>query len=230
MTLLHEDIDHPRPVHAQRPRMLYLPLLLLLLCLLFLLSIWWVRRGAVQPLERYGVAPTFTLTNQLERPVSSDALRGKVVVANFIYTTCTDICPTLSGQMLALQKRLQQEQLLGTEVHLLSFTVDPTRDTPAVLRTYAERFGADPTAWQFLTGPEAVVKPVIEDGFHLGVQVLRDADRSHYHGSTDAPRSYEVMHSGRFVLIDGEGTIRAYYDGREFDPDQVMRDIHHLLR
>lgn len=228
MTLLHEDIEQPRRAHVQRPRMIYLALLLLLF-LLLLLSIWWVRREAAHPLERYGVAPTFTLMDQFERPVSSDALRGNVVVANFIYTTCTDICPTLSGQMLALQKRLQQEQLLGTEVHLLTFTVDPTRDTPSVLRTYAERFGADPAAWRFLTGPAAVVKPLIVDGFHLGVQVLRNPDRSHQHEGTDAHDSYEVMHSGRFVLIDREGNIRAYYDGREFDLDQVLGDIYRVL-
>ena len=178
----------------------------------------------------FGAAPAFTLTDQLERPVSSDMFQGKVVVANFIYTSCTDICPLLSTQMQALQERLRQENLLGGQVQLLSFSVDPARDTPAVLRKYAERHKADPDAWRFLTGPEETVKPLIVDGFHLGVQALPPPTAmpgGHTHEA--ASGDYEVMHSGRFVLIDQQGQIRTYYDGRELDLERVLRDIRGLL-
>jgi len=181
--------------------------------------------------DDFGTAPAFTLTDQLERPVRSDMFRGKVVVANFIYTSCTDICPLLSTQMQALQERLRQENLLGKEVQLLSFSVDPVRDTPAVLRTYAERHKADPDAWRFLTGPEETVKPLIVDGFHLGVQALPPptATNGAHSDSAATGEAYEVMHSGRFALIDQQGHIRTYYDGQDLDLERVLRDIRGLL-
>jgi protein SCO1/2 len=182
-------------------------------------------------IDDFGAAPAFRLTDQLERPVSSDMFQGKIVIANFIYTSCTDICPLLSTQMQAFQERLRQEKLLGNQVQLLSFTVDPARDTPAILRTYAERQKADPDAWRFLTGPEEMVKPLIVDGFHLGVQALPPPTTipgGHTHDGANG--DYEVMHSGRFVLIDQQGRIRAYYDGRDFDAEHALRDIQGLLR
>ena len=180
----------------------------------------------------FGAAPAFELIDQLERPVNSDMFRDQVVVANFVYTSCTDICPLLSVQMQGLQERLRREGLLGRKVQLLSFTVDPVRDTPAVLRTYAERHRANPDNWRFLTGPEATLRPLIVDGFHLGVQALPPTDTSHgtHNSSATSSEAYEVMHSGRFVLIDRQGRIRAYYDGQAFDSEQIVRDIQALLR
>jgi protein SCO1/2 len=204
----------------------------LVLLLLALLAYASLKLAQATSLEIYGSAPTFVLTDQLERSVTSEELRGTVVVANFIYTHCPDICPLLSVRMQALQERLRQERLLGTQVQLLSFTVDPARDTPPVLRAYAERHQADPQAWRFLTGPEEVLRPVIVQGFHLGVQALppQATTQDEHAAHTDHQPPYEVMHSGRFVLIDGQGRIRAYYRGDEVELEQVMRDIRQLLR
>lgn len=188
--------------------------------------------GQANSLEDFGAAPAFTLTDQLERPVRSDEFRGQVVVANFIYTHCRDICPLLSLRMQALQERLRRENLLGRPVQLLSFTTDPARDTPSVLRAYAERHQADPSVWRFLTGPESELVPLIVEGFRLGVLALPPSTASPSDPDTgqDPDRGYEVMHSGRFVLIDRQGRVRAQYDGRELDLDQVVRDIRQLLR
>jgi protein SCO1 len=175
----------------------------------------------------FGPAPMWTLTDQQGREVRSDAFGDKLVIADFIYTHCTDICPQLSLQMQALQEELRAEGLLGTEVQLLSFTTDPVRDTPEVLGTYAERHQADPDAWRFLTGPEQTLLPLIVDGFRLGVTVLPPASDTHA-GHDDGTAHYEVMHSGRFVLIDRSGRIRAYYDGEAFDPKRVVRDLRRL--
>lgn len=134
--------------------------------------------------------------------------------------------------MQAVQERLRQERLLGDRVEFLSFTVDPARDTPAVLRTYAERYRADPSAWRFLTGPEKAIVPLVVDGFHLGVTALpptATSQASHQADQVHEPE-YEVMHSGRFVLIDRQWRIRAYYDGRELDPERVVRDVREVLR
>lgn len=185
-----------------------------------------------QSLRFFGNAPTFVLTDHLERPVSSDELRGKVVVANFIYTNCVDICPLLSVRMQALQARLREEGLLGRRVQLLSFTVDPARDTVPVLRAYAERHQADPDAWRFLTGREDEIVPLIVDGFHLGVQALppKEAEQGGLDHGDAHDKPYEVMHAGRFVLIDRQWRIRAYYDGRDLDLEQVVRDVRQVLR
>jgi protein SCO1/2 len=174
-------------------------------------------------------APAFSLTDQLERPLRSGELRGKVVVANFVYTSCQDICPGLSAEMQLLQGRLREDGLLGERVQLLSFTVDPARDTPAVLRAYAERFRADPSAWRFLTGPEDQLVPLIVDGFKLGVRALPLAGSAHA-GHTDGSEPAQITHSGRFVLIDREGRVRATYDGTELDRERVLRDVRRLLR
>lgn len=202
------------------------------LLLAVLVGYYSVNLAEVRRLEIFGEAPAFTLTDHLERPVRDDQFRGQVVLANFIYTHCPDICPLLSAQMQGVQARLRQEGILGSRVQLLSFTVDPARDTPAVLRAYAERHQADPEAWRFLTGPEDMVVPLVVKGFYLGVQVLpSQATRQIGQGDhTSHEAAYAVMHSGRFVLIDREGRIRAYYDGNEFEPEQVMRDIRQLLR
>lgn len=186
--------------------------------------------GTTQDLVPLGAAPSFALRDQLDRPIRSEDFSGTVIVANFIYTQCADICPILSAQMEQLQNRLRQEALLGPRVQLLSFTVDPRHDTPAVLRTYAERYHADPATWHFLTGPEEIMIPLIVDGFKLGVNALPpvasptgEIQRDHQ----AAPAS-EVMHSGRFILIDPQGQIRAYYDGQTLDLDQVVHAIRQL--
>jgi protein SCO1/2 len=166
------------------------------------------------------------LVDQEGHPSSATDLQGKVVIADFVYTSCTDICPILSTRMRAIQDRLRQENLLDGRVQLLSFSVDPTRDTPEVLRAYAERFRADPAAWRFLTGPEDEVLPVLIGGFRLGVTLVPDHIASAGEVE-DGP--YSVMHSERFVLIDRDWRIRTYYDSYEVDPGRVTADVRQLL-
>jgi cytochrome oxidase Cu insertion factor (SCO1/SenC/PrrC family) len=188
-------------------------------------------------------APSFTLIDQLGRPVSDAELRGKVVVADFIYTTCTDICPALTAQMGALRTRLAAEGLLGDDVMLLSISVDPMRDTPEVLRAYSEPFAAEPANWLFLTGAEPAIRQVVVDGFMLGVEVMEAAaadaaahvDGTDHasgddHGSHGAGHdgAYEVSHSGRFVLIDRDWQIRSYYDSAALDQDALVQQLRAL--
>lgn len=192
--------------------------------------------GSAAPI---GPAPTFVLTDQLGRPVSDADLRGKVVVADFIYTTCTDICPALTAQMATLRTHLADAGLLGDDVVLLSISVDPARDTPAVMRAYSEPFAADPTNWYFLTGSEATIRQVVVDGFLLGVEVMEAAAQdsaahaagtahslgdghSGGHGASQGG-DYEVSHSGRFVVIDRDWQVRGYYDSAGLDLDELMR-------
>jgi protein SCO1 len=179
----------------------------------------------------YGPAPAFALTDQLGRTVQNSDVVGRVVLANFIFTSCTDICPLLSVRMQAIQERLRSEGMLGNQVQLLSFTVDPAVDTPEVLRAYAERHQADPDAWRFLTGDVATVRSLVIDGFGLGIEAMEADSTDHSsHGATTpgTPSPAQLTHSGRFVIIDGSGQIRAYQESETLDIDALVRELQTL--
>lgn len=108
-------------------------------------------KPAAERLAIGGALPDFRLTDQDGRVVTAADLRGKVVAINFIYTRCPlpDVCPRLSANFAVLARRF------GGRVALLSVTVDPDYDTPAVLKEYARRWSADPATWRFLTGDVA---------------------------------------------------------------------------
>ena len=198
--------------------------------------------GAAAPITP---APSFALIDQLGRPVSDADLRGKVVVADFIYTTCTDICPALTAQMAALRTRLAEQGLLGDAVMLVSISVDPSRDTPEVMRAYSEPFAADPANWRFLTGDETAIRQVVVVGFMLGVEVMEaaaqdaaahDAGTAHALGDghaaghgADNSGDYAVSHSGRFVLIDRSWQIRGYYDSAGLDQELLVEAVGALV-
>lgn len=197
-----------------------------------LVAYWGLSRGQAKSLDDYGEAPSWTLTDQLGRQVTSEQFRDKVVLASFVYTNCGDICPTISARMQALQGRLRKEGLLGSEVQLLSFTVDPKNDTPEVLRAYAERHEADPKAWRFLTGPETKIEQLLVKGFRFGrqkVSLKQPTPHTHADGASHYHK-YDVMHTKRVVLIDRQGRMRALYDGTELDMDRVVRDVRELSR
>ncbi len=151
-------------------------------------------------------APLFRLTDQTGRPFDSAFLKGRVWIADFIFTSCAGTCPGMSSKTALLQQRLSPEILL------VSFSVDPKRDTPPVLAEYARRYGARPGRWFFLTGPEEEIRRVAQQGFHLSVAEG---------GSPEEP----IVHSVRFVLVDPIGKIRGYYDSNEpAQMEKLIRD------
>src|SRR5207253_1081644 len=107
-------------------------------------------------------APDFNLTTQADKPLARADLKGKVLLVSFIFTTCNGSCPATTHRMSQVQQALQERGLTKAgRVHLLSITLDPTRDTPEVLRGYMRLYDADPASWTFLTGtPERVAKVV----------------------------------------------------------------------
>lgn len=109
-------------------------------------------------LAKIGPAPEFTLTTTDGGRLSLSDLRGKVVAVTFIYATCTDTCPLLTAKMAGMQKRLGPD--FGPRVRFVSITVDPERDTPAVLTQYARNHGANPVGWAFLTGTPGEIRDV----------------------------------------------------------------------
>jgi protein SCO1/2 len=153
-------------------------------------------------LPSYGLVPDFELTDQSNQPfLSANALRGKVWIADFIYTNCAGPCPRMSAQMHKVATELADIK----DLRLVSFTVDPARDTPEVLAKYAERYQAQPGVWYFLTGPQATLHNLARNVFTLG-----DVNG-------------DLEHSTRFVLVDRQSRVRGHY--LTSDEDAIPRLI-----
>jgi len=148
-----------------------------------------------KPLPVLGEIPQFELTNQQGRKFDSVALAGHVWVADFIFTNCESSCPRMSSKMKLVQGAT------GPDVRLVSFSVDPARDTPQALTEYGKKYSADEARWTFLTGDEKVLDTLDHDAFKLG--------------------NLNMDHSTRFVLIDKKGRVRGYYG--LFDGDPVAK-------
>lgn len=156
----------------------------------------------------YGV-PEFHLTAQDGQPFDSKVLLGKIWVADFIYTNCPGPCPRMTSQMHEVQNAIQKMP----DVKLVSFTIDPARDTPPVLAEYAKIHGASPKLWYFLTGPPSTLQKLDRDTFKLG--------------NVDAT----LEHSTRFVLVDRQSRIRGYYDTSESGAvRKVIENVNALAR
>ena len=152
-------------------------------------------------LRRINDVPPFILTERSGHTITNQDLRGKIWVADFIFTTCPGPCPLITAGMVKVQEAVAADP----HVQLVTFTVDPQTDTPAVLAAYADKFGADPNRWWFLTGPEKPLYDLIKNGFY---QVVQDN-----HGQPLEPGEYVVTHSTRLVLVDADGVVRGSYDG-----------------
>jgi protein SCO1/2 len=168
-------------------------------------------------MKQYGSVPEFTLTERDGSLVSLQQLRGKIWVVDFIYTSCTDTCPLQSAMMA----KLQQDYATKPDFQLVSFTVDPERDTPQSLTTYATKYQADSKRWYFLTGQRDRIGRLVEEGFHLAVATF----------PSDTDPSGVIGHSPRFVLVDKDAHIRGYYDSRESEAFvRLKNDIDSLLK
>ncbi|HWL94051.1 MAG TPA: SCO family protein [Phycisphaerae bacterium] len=144
-----------------------------------------------------GQVPDFRMTDQWNRTVTLDDLKGKIWVADFIFTSCGGPCPLMTRRMRELHDALYSRG--ATSVITVSLTVDPEFDTPPVLKEYAAQFDADRSNWLFLTGPQDEVFDLSIKGFKL--PAVRNAAGDH-----------QVEHSPRFVLVDHLGKIRGYYE------------------
>jgi len=162
-----------------------------------------------EPLPVIGSIPEFEFVDSDGESVSLNTLKGKVWVADFIFTTCTMACPMMTGNMNIIHKKYKKND----DLRLVSISVYPEYDTPEVLKKYAAQYQANTERWHFLTGKEDVVKKVIKDGFKMG--------------------DYEdiIFHSEKFALVDKNGLIRSYYNGMKTeDMNKLKKDIDRLLK
>ena len=161
-----------------------------------------------------GKAPDFSLTIRDGSTLSNLDLLGSPWVADFIFTRCAISCPRMTQRMIQLEKLWPAD--LGTA--RVSFSVDPEFDTPEVLQAYADSWGIEDRRWFFLSGPRDIMKSIVMDGFKLALEMNPPPEAV----SPGEP----ILHSTRFVLVDGEGSIRGYYDVVEGgELERLARDL-----
>jgi protein SCO1/2 len=160
---------------------------------------------------------SFELTNQRNQRVTLADLRGKVWVADFVFTSCPTVCPKLTKDMARIQHRTKN---LGQAFNLVTFTVDPENDTPERLAAYAAQYHADPTRWIFLTGKLGDVETTIVKGFKIAM------------GKEETEKGsgiFTIFHGEKLVLVDQEGMIRGYYDADDDGIKALIRDADILV-
>jgi protein SCO1 len=165
-----------------------------------------------QALPKIAPAPEFALISQDGAPVKLTDYRGKVVALTFIFTLCANTCPVLTPMMSFVQDQLGSD--FGKKIHFVSITVDPERDTPAVLKEYAQAFGANLSGWSFLTGTPDAIREVTR---RYGIFAAKTTN-----GSID--------HTFLTSIIDQRGILRVQYLGVRFDPEEFRRDLLSLLK
>lgn len=168
-----------------------------------------------EPLPVYGQLPEFSLVNRDGRTIRLEDLAGAPWVADFIFTRCPASCPMMSARMARLERSLPRD----LDLLLVSISVDPEHDTPEVLERYARKYQA-PERWLFLTGEREDVRKLSIEGFKLGLEMDPPPEMA-------GPEP--ILHSTRFVLVDGEGRIRGYYEAfDEASTEKLRRDLLRL--
>lgn len=161
----------------------------------------------------YYTTPKFRLKNQFNERFNSDDLKGKIQVVDFFFTTCPSICPMMTSNMKIVEEAFINED----RVAILSFSIDPEIDTPEKLKSYAEGYHIEKDNWTFLTGSQDKILDLAHD---YKVRAFDDSQGG----------QPNLIHDGTFVLVDGLGRIRGYYDGLSAEGTRkLVLDIDKLL-
>jgi protein SCO1/2 len=157
----------------------------------------------------------FTFVNQVGDTIRKEDIAGKIYVADFFFTTCPTICPVMKKEMLRVYEQFKGEP----NFRILSHSIDPTHDTQAVLKDYAEKLGVpDATTWNFLTGDQEKIFEIGQTSY-LTTTMADDMEPGGF------------LHSGAFLLVDQQGRIRGVYDGTKTEQvDRLLADIPKLLK
>jgi protein SCO1/2 len=161
----------------------------------------------------YHTVPEFSFINQDSQQITHADFAGRAYVVDFFFTSCPTICPKVKREMLRLYERYRDDDRIA----LLSHSIDVRRDTVGRLREYANGLGVSTPKWHFVTGDKQAIYAIADDYFSVAIE------------DDTAPGGFD--HSGRLILVDGQGHVRAFCDGT--DPasvDQFMKDIDRLLK
>jgi protein SCO1 len=163
----------------------------------------------------YHTIAAFAFINQVGDTITNEDVADKIYVADFFFTSCPTICPIMKKEMLRVYEKYKNQP----NFMILSHSIDPTYDTQAVLKDYAEKLGVeDASTWNFLTGDQEKIYEIGQTSYLTTAM----ADQQEPGG---------FLHSGAFLLIDGKGRIRGVYDGTKSDQvDRLISDIPKLLK
>ena len=163
----------------------------------------------IRYIKKYHKINDFLLTNQNGKLVSQQFYQDKIYIADFFFTTCPDICPIMTENMVYLQDKLKNQ----TDVLLVSFSVTPNVDSVDVLRSYADIKGVDDSKWNLFTGSKKDIYELARKSFLVAKS---DGDGG----------KYDMIHTENFVLIDKESRIRGFYDGtNEEEMNKLINDV-----
>lgn len=166
-----------------------------------------------EPLPEIASVPAFQMQDQDGQPFTERELTGKVAIVSFMFTSCPDVCPILTTQLAGLRTKLLPQR---HNIRFVSISVDPEKDTPAVLKEFARKHGADYPDWRFLTGKVADLRDVVVQGFK---QSLDRGDGS----------PHAIMHGSHVVLVDAKGKIRGFYRSDEQGFLLIERDARRII-
>ena len=176
---------------------------------IFTISQYFLRDSTAKPIPVLGQVSSFALYDAQGSPFGLKDLRGKIWIADFFFTACSDICPMMSKHMAALNRSFN----LVKDIDLVSFSVNPEYDSPKVLSDYAQKYNADTKKWHFLTGSREALTQIAAQSFKLG------------------DMKEPIFHSSYFCLVDRQGRIRGYYDGMKKEGiNQLFKDAAILLK
>ena len=163
--------------------------------------------------KKYHRISDFSLLNQNGNNVTQEDYKNKIYVADFFFTTCPDICPIMTGNMLYLQ-----ENLKDTNVMLASFSVTPKIDTVEVLKEYSTLKGVDDSRWNLMTGDKKQIYDLARKSY-LVAKAIPDG------------KNHGMIHTENFVLVDRDKRIRGYYDGTNIEEmNKLLDDIQILIK
>ncbi|MBA2406058.1 MAG: SCO family protein [Bdellovibrionales bacterium] len=174
-----------------------------------------IHRMLPADLPVYSTLPDYRFTDENGKSFGTNELKGKVYIANFMFTSCTTACPLLLKKVQTVQHRMRG---VIDRAAIISFTVDPDTDTSKVLFDKARELRANPVVWRFLSASLADTKKLLVDGFKVPV------------GEKETANSImDVAHSNKLVLVDQDGRIRGYYSIEKDGIDKLMIDTGLLI-
>jgi protein SCO1 len=161
--------------------------------------------------------PNFTYKDQNGKPFGLSDLKGKVWIADMVFTQCPDVCPPMTSNMVRLQKKMKAE---GVDVQIVSFSVDPRHDTPKVLKDYGKRHNADLSNWHFLTGyKDKEIQQLVRTGFKSIVDRQEPKSKN---------EPLMINHPTSFFLVGPDGKVVERYDGMKPDTHAILKKIKEL--
>jgi len=172
------------------------------------------------PLDKDLTKKSYTLINQDSTEVIfPDNIKGHITVMGFIYTHCPDICPMTTHNMYLTEKKIKEEGIDGVKFVALSF--DPDRDSPGVLKKFAEIRDLDFKSWTLLTGDRTTVNELLRRFDVKAIKTDENLDE-------DGILEYSMMHTDRISLIDETGRLRKNYKGSTLNIEELVNDIKTL--